>query len=337
MFNSAAKLQYGLAAFALVLAIIYALAIDDPAGFVLLFGAFIAFTLAALAVTGGGVRDRAPAYLSMEDAPPLETVTVDRSLLAPPSPWPLVAAVAIGIFAVGVAVSPTVVVVGIVAGLIAAAGWLGQCWREDPSYTAPEGERISQRLLSPLGLPVLALALVAVIVLSVSRVLLAVPRNAAIIIAFGLAIVVLVAFFALSYRPQVGRRPLLLMGAVAIIAVVAAGGVSAASGYRKFENKNTGPPVQVETAQSTSYKNKRITVTAGERAFIQFTNLDTGVLHNIAVYTSNPGGTPLWTGEPIRGQRQITYQVVFQQAGTFAFRCDFHPTAMTGTFVVVNP
>jgi plastocyanin len=337
VFNSAAKLQYGLAAFALVVAVIYGLAIDDPTGFVLLLGAFVAFTLAALAVTGAGVRDRAPVYLSGEDAPPLQTVTVDRSLLSPPSPWPLIAAVAMGIFAVGVAVSATVVIVGLIAGLIAAAGWLAQCWREDPSYTPREGERVSQRLLTPFGLPVLALALVLIIVLSVSRVLLAVPENAAWPIAFVLAILLIVAFFIISSRPHLGQGPMFLLGGFALVAVVVAGGVSAATGFRKFENKSTTPPAQFETAQNTSYKVREMTVTAGQVARIVFTNLDTGVLHNIAVYTSNPGGTPIWTGEPIRGNRQITYQAVFEKAGTFAFRCDFHPTAMTGTFVVVNP
>jgi plastocyanin len=337
VFNSAAKLQYGLAAFALVLAVIYGLAIDDPTGFVLLLGAFFAFTLGALALTGSGIRDRAPVYASMDDAPPIQTIAVDRSTLGSPSPWPLVAAVAMGIFAVGVAVSDTVVIVGIIAGLLAGAGWLSQCWREDPGYTPREGERIGQRLLAPFGLPVLALTLVLIIVLSVSRILLAVPKEASVAIAFALAVVVIATFFVLSARGHVGRGPLYLLGGVALVAVVVAGGVTAATGYRKFENKNAGPPAQFETAQNTSFKVKQLTVTEGDVARIVFTNLDTGVLHNIAVYTSNPGGTPVWTGEPIRGNRQITYQAVFQKAGTFAFRCDFHPTVMTGTFVVVNP
>jgi plastocyanin len=337
MFNSAAKLEFGLAAFALVLAVIYGLAIEDPTGFVLMLGAFLGFTLAALAVTGSGVKDRAPVYLSMEDAPPLQTITVDPSLGSRPSPWPLVAAVAMGIFAVGVAVSHTAVIVGIVAGLITTAGWLAQCWREDPSYTTREGERVSQRLLTPFGLPVLALVLVGIIVFSISRVLLAVPKDASVLVAFGVAIVILVTFFILSAKSHTGRGPLYLMAGFALISVLVAGGVSMATGYRKFENKNTGPPVQFETAQNTSYKNKALTVTAGEVARITFTNLDVGVLHNIAVYTSDPGGTPIWTGAPIRGSRQITYQTVFEKAGDFAFRCDFHPTAMTGTFHVVNP
>jgi plastocyanin len=337
MFNSAAKLQFGLAAFALVLSVIYGIAIEDPTGFVLMLGAFLAFTLAALAVTGSGVRDRAPVYVSVEDAPPLQTVTVDRSLGSRPSPWPLVAAVAMGIFAIGLAVSHDMVIVGIIGGFLATAGWLAQCWREDPSYTAREGARLSQRLLTPFGLPVLALVLIGIIVFSISRVLLAVPREASILVAFGLAIIILVTFFFLSAKPHVGRGPLYLVAGFALISVVVAGGVGMATGYRKFENQNTGPPAQFETAQNTSYKNQHLTVTAGKVAFISFTNLDVGVLHNIAVYTSNPGGTPIWTGAPIRGSRQITYQTVFEKAGTFAFRCDFHPTAMTGTFTVVNP
>jgi plastocyanin len=335
VFNTAAKLQYGFAVTALVLAIVYGVAIEDPTGFVLLLGIFVAFTLSALAVNSVGVRDRAPVYRSMEDAPPLQTVVVDRSALLPPNPWPLIAAVAIGTLAVGVAVNQTVLIVGIVACLIAAAGWFGQAWREDPSYTAREGERISERLLGPFGLPLLALTLIGVIMISLSRVLLAVSKKGSVVVALVVAVVILSVFFLLSARPRLSRLAFGLLAGVALLALIAAGSAGAASGYRTFENHNTNPPVH-QVAKNINYSVKTITVTAGQTARIVFSNDDHGTYHNIAVYTENPGGTPIWTGEPIKGVRTITYTNVFPTAGKYAFRCDFHAT-MVGTFNVVNP
>jgi plastocyanin len=336
VFNSAAKLQYGLAAVALVIGVVYGLFIDDKFIFVLALGLFAALLLGGLALTGAGIRDRAPRYLSADDAPPLEMVSLDRSLLSGPSLSPLVAAVAIGVFALGLAVGAEVVWVGLIAGLLAAGVWLAQSWREDSTYTPREGERVSQRLLAPVGLPVMTVVLVGVIVISVSRILLAVPKDASVAIAFGLAAVLLVAFFILASRPKVGRATLVFLSGFAVVAVATAGGVSAGSGYRTFENHESGPPPLNETAQNTSYQVKDFTVTQGQAVRITFANLDNGTYHNMAVYTENPGGTPIWAGEPVRGVKKITYTTLFNQAGHFAFRCDFHPT-MTGTFTVVNP
>jgi plastocyanin len=334
MFNTAAKLQFGFAAVALVSALVYGVVTGDPATFILNMGVFVAFSLGGLAMAGAGVRDRAPSYLSADDAPPLEMVTVDRSLLSRPSRYPLVAAMAAGLLVLGLAVAPVLIWMGAILGVIAACGWLAQCFREDPSYTPREGERVSQRLLAPVGLPVLAVSLIAVIVISVSRVLLAVSKHASVAIAFGLAAVIMVAFFVVAARPKVSRMTLTLLSGVALAAVIAAGSVGVASGYRTFEKHDGGAPVLTETAQNTSYRVNSFTVPVGQVVKIDFDNLDKGTYHNVAVYTQNPGGSPIWTGEPVRGVKKIIYTTQFNQPGQFAFRCDFHPTAMTGTFTV---
>jgi plastocyanin len=261
-------------------------------------------------------------------------VTVDPLLVSRPNAWPALTAIAIGILAVGLAVGSAVVYIGVFSVLIAAAGWFAQSWREDPSFTPREGAKISDRLIAPLALPVLALGLVGIIVISVSRVLLAVPKDASIAIAGGMAVMLLVAFFILAARPSIARAGLVFLAGFAVVSVVAAGSVSAAAGYRTFEHPaeaSQGPVIQ---AQNTQYKQKQITVKAGDNARITFENLDKGVYHNIAVYTAASGGQPIWNGEPVKGVKTIVYQHVFDQAGTYSFRCDFHPTSMIGTFTV---
>jgi plastocyanin len=266
-------------------------------------------------------------------------VAVDRSLLSRPSPFPFFAAVALGVFGVGLAAGHVVVIIGLILGLFVAGGWLAQCWREDPSFTGPEGVWISDRLLAPFGFPLVALALVAFIVMSVSRVLLAVPKAASIAIAFGLALTLLVVFFGLARQHRVRMATVVTLGGFAFVAVITAGSVGAASGYRTFEHpESNAPPPVTEVAQGIQYKTQQITVTQGRVATIVFQNLDSGTYHNIAVYTETVGGTPIWNGQPVEGVKKITYSQVFNvQPGTYTFRCDFHPTAMIGKFIVKAP
>jgi len=336
---------FGIAAGALLAAAVYAFANDDRLGFTLLLGIALATALGGLVLSVAGIKDSAPRWpapggVAAQQMPPLETTPVDRSLLTRPSFMPFFAAVVLGVFGVGLAAGHAVVIVGLILGVFVTAGWLAQCWREDPSFTGPEGAWISDRLLAPFGFPLIALTLVGIIVLSISRILLAVPKAASVAIALVLAVLLLVVFFALARQHKVNRTVIVTMGGFAFVALIAAGSYSAAAGFRTFEHPaaaSTPTPTTV-VAQGTAYKTKEITVTQGRVATIVFQNLDGGTYHNIAVYTERSGGSPVWNGQPIQGVKKITYNQVFTVApGTYTFRCDFHPTAMIGTFTVKAP
>lgn len=340
MFNTAAKLYFAMAAAAFALAVGYEAVTSDESGMVLLLGIGAAATLAALALTGMGLRDRAPRYALVEQrvgegAPPLTTTSIDRSLLSRPSPWPLLVALALGVLGVGLAVGALLVLIGVIAGVLTAAGWLAQSWREDPSFTPRVRAQVSNSLVVPLGAPLLALALVAVIVISVSRVLLAVPKDASVAVAFALALILLVAFFLISSRPRTGRATLVFLSGFAAVAVVTAGSVSAANGYRTFEKHDTGAAPTTIVAKGIKYVQTSITVVQGKASQIVFDNRDGGTYHDIAVYSQVQGGTTYWAGEPVRGPEKIVYRHTFDMPpGTYVFRCDFHPTAMIGEFTV---
>jgi plastocyanin len=62
--------------------------------------------------------------------------------------------------------------------------------------------------------------------------------------------------------------------------------------------------------------------------------MDPGVAHNISIYTDETAATSLFTGDLVTGPNTATYKVGALKAGTYFFRCDVHPTTMTGTFVV---
>jgi len=333
VFNTAAKLLFGFAAIALVLAIGLQVGVGDLSGFALLMGIFIAATLAGLALAGSGIVDRVPRSGAETPQPVMTAFEPD---VPPASPWPLMTAVAAGIVAVGLATGRTLVTIGILAALAVAVGWLAQDWRQDPAFTAREGAKLGDRLIAPLMLPALALGMVALIVISVSRVLLAVPKGASIAIAGSLAVVLLVVFFVLSSQPRVARGGFIVLAGFAVVSLVAAGSVSAAAGYRTFEHPASSQGIVIH-AQNTQFMEHAISVKAGKAASIAFFNLDKGTYHNIAVYTQVIGGEPVWNGEPIRGIRKILYEHVFSTPGSYTFRCDFHPTVMVGTLTVVGP
>jgi cytochrome c oxidase subunit 2 len=74
---------------------------------------------------------------------------------------------------------------------------------------------------------------------------------------------------------------------------------------------------------------------AGRPFDLRFDNEDAGVSHNVAVYRDDAAsGAPLFVGEVIAGPRIITYDIKPLPKGSYFFRCDVHPAAMTGKLVV---
>jgi cytochrome c oxidase subunit 2 len=67
---------------------------------------------------------------------------------------------------------------------------------------------------------------------------------------------------------------------------------------------------------------------------ITFDNEDSGVPHNVAIYSNSSASKVLFRGQIVTGVKTVTYHVPALPAGTYYFRCDVHPTAMHGTFVV---
>jgi plastocyanin len=89
------------------------------------------------------------------------------------------------------------------------------------------------------------------------------------------------------------------------------------------------------TAANIKFDKSTITVPAGKPVIISFTNQDAGIPHNFAVYTDSSASQSIFTGEIITGKASTTYTFTAPTArGTYFFRCDVHPTLMTGQFIV---
>ncbi|WP_332450738.1 cupredoxin domain-containing protein [Methanoculleus sp.] len=89
------------------------------------------------------------------------------------------------------------------------------------------------------------------------------------------------------------------------------------------------------TAQNIAFDKSTITVPAGAQVTVNFDNKDNGVPHNFAVYTDSSASQNIFRGDTVTGPATTTYTFTApSEPGTYFFRCDVHPEAMTGDFVV---
>ena len=93
-----------------------------------------------------------------------------------------------------------------------------------------------------------------------------------------------------------------------------------------------------EVAQGLAFEQGCLAAKAQTAFTIDFDNKDSGVPHNIHIFTedpsANPGAQSLFMGALVTGPNTTSYQVNPLPAGTYYFHCDVHPTTMHGTFVV---
>jgi plastocyanin len=98
----------------------------------------------------------------------------------------------------------------------------------------------------------------------------------------------------------------------------------------------TGQGVTVNLiASGMAFNMGTITVPAGVPVTVNFNNQDNGTAHNFSVYTNSSAATSLFVGTAVTGPATTTYKFTAPiTPGSYFFRCDIHPTVMTGTFVV---
>jgi hypothetical protein len=91
-------------------------------------------------------------------------------------------------------------------------------------------------------------------------------------------------------------------------------------------------------ASSAGFDKDCLAMDSGTQFTVMFDNQDDAIPHNWTLYTDSSASQRLGGSEgvqdPTDGGQSSTYEVPALDAGTFFFRCDFHPTSMVGTFVV---
>lgn len=330
MFSLPAKLLFALSGLAAGIALFYGAAVNERAGVVLLLFVAMAAALGGLAVLAATLQDVAPHVPADAPAPDANATTAGPA--ANGSAWPLGAAFAAGLTAVGAAVDPVLVWAGVVAVLVTAFGWFGWTWAQHHTFTPRVRARVGERLLAPVGLPLGMFLLVLVIAGSVSRVLLAASKEGSTLIALVLAIVLMVVFSVLSVRPRVGSGALLALAALGVIGLIGAGVGGVAAGERSFGEHHGGEEheaLEIE-AEEVAFSTDALKVPAGKEVEMVFVNHDEAVYHNVAIYKGDGlRADPLFNGKGFAGSAKETYHFTLP-AGEYTFVCDFH-TNMKGT------
>jgi plastocyanin len=195
----------------------------------------------------------------------------------------------------------------------------------------------------PILIPLAALLAIAVVAFLFSRVLLAVPREAAILIAIVMAANILGGFAFAALRPRLSRSQRIELGMVIayplLIGVViaqlgfgapteeaeAAGGGGAAVG---------GDAVLV--ADNVAFDTDEIELAAGKPQVIGLDNQDSAP-HNVSIYKNEEAGLAqegaLFDGEDVPAGSSTEYEVDPLDSGKLYFQCDIHPS-MKGDVVV---
>ncbi|MDQ3992000.1 MAG: cupredoxin domain-containing protein [Actinomycetota bacterium] len=204
-----------------------------------------------------------------------------------------------------------------------------------------------ERLHLPVGIPLAALAIIGVVVFLMSRILLAVEPAWAVGIALAMALNVLVGCALLASFPRLSTRILAAVIVLGLGFLGVAGGVAIAVGERPIEPHHVAAPHEEPTeypgapadaaeitappgAITEGFDRQQLTLPANAEATITFHNEDPGVPHNVAIYTDETAAEAVFTGDIVTGEDTIDYTFEAPDRGQYFFRCDVHPTTMTG-------
>src|SRR5216117_261776 len=87
-------------------------------------------------------------------------------------------------------------------------------------------------------------------------------------------------------------------------------------------------------AENTKFDKTTLEAPAGKDVALTMENKDS-VDHTFTLYETEAATTTLAGGQAFSGPAFLTYQFTAPETpGTYYFRCDIHPTAMNGDFVV---
>ena len=227
MITTSSKLFYGLGAVAFAAAIVWMIANGGGSGAVALV--FVATASIFLGAIASYVRDGHVLSTDTEqhDSAPAAQRGSGRSW------FPLGVALSLGMVVVGLVTSPGIFKVGIALMFAMLGEWLIQNWSDRASDDAGYNDRVRGRVVHPLEIPIAGALLLAVIVLSFSRVFLSLSVSAGPIVFAIVGALVLLFGSMLSIRPGTSRRVVGTICGVAFVGLSVVGVVLALDGERE--------------------------------------------------------------------------------------------------------
>lgn len=213
-----------------------------------------------------------------------------------------------------------------------------------PDLTTEVRFRIPLPLVIPLG----ALAVIAVVAIGFSQVLLAVPKEAATMLAMVAAANILGAFAYAALRPRMQPVTMAELGVIVLYPVIIGvaiaqfdfGGEAHGHDTAAAETSGAGAaaeggapagPTTAVVAEGLAFDVETLVLEAKQQTEIEFENLDSEP-HNIAIYADDSASETIFEGEQISGPDSITYEFKAPKPGEYYFQCDVHPD-MNGAVV----
>jgi plastocyanin len=201
------------------------------------------------------------------------------------------------------------------------------------------------RVPLPVLIPLAAVVVIVLLTFGFSRVLLAIPPEAATAVATVTALNILGACAVLAARPNISRNAMVELAVVVIYPVII--GIAIAQlGIGTEEHAEAAPAAQVEAggpvssggtivAENVQFSADAMEFQAAEDVSLTLDNIDS-VQHNVSIYANEADADAqenhIFEGERITGT-SITYEFKAPDAGEYLFQCDVHPT-MRGTVMV---
>jgi hypothetical protein len=168
----------------------------------------------------------------------LDSVPLTRAPYGP-SAWPIVAALAVGLIALGWAINTTLMMAGIGLLGIAAVVWTFRAWADRATGDDEVNAAIYHRIIDPMRIPVISLLLIALVVFDLSQVLKAVSREASIAV-FLIAFVLFALLFAAVAVFKAPRSVVTTLIVVLFAALIGGGIWATVHGARDFHEEETG-------------------------------------------------------------------------------------------------
>jgi hypothetical protein len=253
VFTPGFKYFGGLAAFGLIAALVYGLSSGDAtgpdyfgfvdrnaivglislgwkgnvgaaSGFIVL----IFMSMSAALVGGTAVAFRDADVESVAELGDTPSVMPFAQRPTAPSWWPAITAIGVGVLLVGLVMDTKAYwIIGLVLLSVVAIEWALSSWADRSTGDATTNAALRDRVGASFEIPVLGLALGAVLALSISRMFLWGTGNAAVLIAGVLSVVILAVALLAVFKPQIGRRTISAIVGVVAVAIIALGVVTA--------------------------------------------------------------------------------------------------------------
>lgn len=215
-----------------------------------------------------------------------------------------------------------------------------------PDLVAGVRVRVPLLFAIPLG----ALLVIGLGAFGFARILLSLAPEAATTVALVMAANILIACAIVANKPRMDSvtvaELLVVVTYPILIGIVlaqigfgggAGHGAEAAAGegaHGETANQQTGGgTTESLIAKGVAFGTDQLTFPANEATTIEFDNQDS-VPHNVSIYEDDTASKDIFVGREIAGGSSTDYEIPAMKPGEYFFRCDLHPTSMTGTVTV---